>query len=449
MRDAVAEGDLFGSGGAIVLAVSGGPDSMALWRVVRSLGSGPGEGLALVVAHLNHRLRGAASDRDALFVAASARADGVPCVLGEPRSRAAGGENVEGWARAARYAFLEEVRAAAGASAICVAHTRDDQAETVLLRLARGAGPGALAAMAPARGDRVVRPLLARSRAECRAYLAAYGGLSVHDSTNDDARRLRSRVRRAVLPALSEQLGVDASARLARLAGELRVESELAERYVSTLLPPPGAALSTAAVAAVGPGASRLVHAWLARAGLRASARQIAAVVRLARASRPSGAIDLARGARVVRCYGELAVARAATVAPPWRPIDLALPGTTELANGWRIRSEWVERAAAAVPSAPVGGLGVSVPAERLALPLRARPPRPGDRIRLARGHRKLSDVFIDARVPRATRSGLVVVASADDMVVWVPGVASRAWVEHGVGPRIALSATRDGAGAT
>src|SRR6185369_7751211 len=146
-----------------------------------------------------------------------------------------------------------------------------------------------------------VRPLLERSREECAGYLRAAFGVAVHDATNDDTTRLRSRARHVVLPALEGWLGVDVRARLARLASELRVESALADAYLAQVLPASEAArsLPVATVVACGDAGERLVHAWLARAGVRTGARPIAAIVRLAHASSPSGSADIGGGFRV------------------------------------------------------------------------------------------------------------------------------------------------------
>jgi tRNA(Ile)-lysidine synthase len=361
-------------------------------------------------------------------------------------------ENLEARARRARYAFLERVRDAVGARAICVAHTRDDQAETVLLRLGRGAGPRALAAMAPRRGDGVVRPLLERSRAECAAYLRATGVVSVHDTSNDDTRRMRSRARHVVLPALEGWLEVDVRARLARLARDLRVESDLAERYLEGLLPAAGTrpALPIASVLAAGEAAPRLVHAWLGRLGVAAGERQVGAIVRIARGGSPSASVDLA-GWRLERRYdaleaspvgGGASVARSAATA--WAPIRVGVPEAAILPNGWRLSTDWLEAGANAA-SASLGPLQVVLSARAVGLPLVARAPRPGDRIRLGRGRRKLSDVLIDARVPRRERPGLFVVTDMDDTVVWIPGVTASPWaIASGLeGRRIAVTAER------
>lgn len=430
-----------------VVALSGGPDSAALFEAVRRIRSAAGVAAGdLVAAHFNHRLRGVASDRDALFASALARAAGVPCVVGEPAAPLVDdASNLEAGARAARYAFLHQVADAAGASAICVAHTRDDQAETVLMRLARGAGARSLAAMAPRRADGVVRPLLDVPRSEVARYRRVRAIPAVRDGSNDDTTRTRSRVRHLLLPEMKRLLGVDVGGRLARLASELRVEAELADRALAAILggPPCPQSLAIATLREAGPAAGRLLHAWLSGGARAISARQVGAILAIAAADRPSARVDLGGGLRVERRYEQLLLVQGgAQECAPWQPVELPVPGAAEVAGRWRIAAAWTrvgggasEAPAVALPRDPgavlrtdgwfdASLLRLDLSPGGIGLPLRVRRAGPGDRVSARAGHRKLSDVLIDARVPRAERGGLAVVVAADDTVLWVPGVA-------------------------
>ena len=173
------------------------------------------------------------------------------------------------------------------------------------------------------------------------------------------------------------------------------------------------------AVVAAGSGAGRLIHRWLAQQGVRPSRAQVESLVRIATSGGPSAGLDLA-GARAERRYEVLVCRPAATAAsvstPP--PRAWAAPGEVELGSGWRLSAE------TAGDERPSAGRGeVIVDAARVEGELTVRTARPGDRIRLRGGRRKLSDVFIDARIPRAERPGLAVVTRGAD-IVWVPGVA-------------------------
>jgi tRNA(Ile)-lysidine synthase len=440
-----------GDGDRLLVAVSGGADSTALLAVLEALLRRGALRVTLAVAHLNHGLRGAESARDAAAVAQLARSFALPCFVEECAALVPGTANLEARARALRAAFLRRVAGSWAADRIALAHTRDDQAETVLLRLARGGGPASLGAMQPVRPDGVIRPLLEQSRAACIAYLGARGLGWVEDSSNADESFFRNRVRRRLLPALEAELGVDVRQRLARLARQLREESALAEQRIAQLLgTEPGGCLELGLCHAAGEGAPRLVHAWLARAGVRASERQIAAIVRVAAGGCPSAAVDVGAGIRVVRRYQRLEIERRPSPRAPlsteW--VALPLPGSARI-SGWQVRSE-----AELMPSsaAPDGGPDVGVvvlDADRLTAPLALRSPAAGDRVRLVYGRRKLADILIDAKVPRQERRRLAVVSCGDD-ILWVPGVVRS--VVAGTSPatrRFAVLRARRQAGGT
>ncbi len=189
----------------VVVAVSGGADSVALLRAMAALKTG-GEG-RLWAAHLNHRLRSDA-ETDERFVVELCGRLGVPCEVGRlDAGRLAGraGEGIEAAARKARYRFLEAAAGRLGARFVATAHTADDQAETILHRIVRGTGIRGLAGMARARRlghATLVRPVLGVRRAELQAYLDAIGQPYCHDPSNLDRRFTRNRIRLGLLPQL-------------------------------------------------------------------------------------------------------------------------------------------------------------------------------------------------------------------------------------------------------
>lgn len=194
--------DLFPKEGTLLVAVSGGADSMVLLdclvRVRAALGIG------LVVGHVDHRLR-ASSGADAEFVEAHASTLGLRAVVRRADVRAAAqerGRTIEEAARDLRYALLAEMAREVEAGAVATAHTATDQAETVLMRLIRGTGPAGLAGVAPARGDGFIRPLLCATRDEVRRFARDRRLPFREDPTNRDPRFLRNRVRARILPAL-------------------------------------------------------------------------------------------------------------------------------------------------------------------------------------------------------------------------------------------------------
>lgn len=205
----------------IVVAVSGGGDSVALLRLLHA--AVPGSGDRLVVAHMDHGVRGDDARADAAFVAELAGTLQLPCVLGRWSPRRS--HHFESDARAARYAWLREVAAEHQARAVAVGHTRDDQAETVLFRVLRGTGLRGLAGMPSRRvlgpGVHLIRPVLGETREELRRYLDSIGQAYREDASNAGVDRSRARIRNDLLPRLAEEYNprvVDALARLGRLA---------------------------------------------------------------------------------------------------------------------------------------------------------------------------------------------------------------------------------------
>ncbi len=208
----------------LVAAVSGGPDSVALLRAVADVFPG-----RVVVAHLNHGLRGADGDADEAFVRelAESMADGADHRLVYRSARrdvaaAARGDNLEAAARRVRYQWLAEVARAEGAAFVLTGHTADDQAETVLFRLLRGTGLAGLAGIAARRplapGVELLRPLLGVRRYEILDYLKGLGQDYRTDASNADRRFTRSRIRHELLPYLAEHYNPRATEVLCRLA---------------------------------------------------------------------------------------------------------------------------------------------------------------------------------------------------------------------------------------
>jgi tRNA(Ile)-lysidine synthase len=217
VRRTLSEHALVRRGDRVLCAVSGGPDSIAMLHAMVALA--PSLELQIVVATVDHGLRAesAAEAEAVLRYAATLGLEARPLALGlEP------GTGVQKRAREARYGALRALAAELGAASIAVGHTLDDQAETVVLRLLRGAGMRGLAGVLPRRDDGVIRPLLDVTRAEVEAYLDDLGVVPpVRDPSNEDARYQRVRVRREILPTLSRESPAIART-IAALADEAR-----------------------------------------------------------------------------------------------------------------------------------------------------------------------------------------------------------------------------------
>lgn len=221
-------------GSRVLAAVSGGADSVALLRLLAVLA--PGRGWSIEVACLDHGLRGPAGAADVAFTDALARELGLPFHAGRAPAGRGGGVSPEAAARAARRAFLGEIAHRAGAAAIALAHTLDDQAETVLFRLARGTGLAGTAAMRRRRGL-AWRPLLGVRRATLRTWLGAIGAPWREDETNLDPRFTRNRVRLELLPVLERCLGPGALPALARAAALAAEDEQLLRRVARRAAP--------------------------------------------------------------------------------------------------------------------------------------------------------------------------------------------------------------------
>ena len=224
VRRTVRAHDLARADTRVLVALSGGSDSVALAYLLAEL-AGRGELVVAGVVHLNHQLRPAAGGDEAFCAATGGAAWlAVSRPIARTSRRVPGPErrSVEDAARAARYEFFEQARVRLEADAIALGHTRDDQAETFLLRLVRGAGSRGLAGMHPRRG-RIIRPLLDCRRGDLRAFLEARGVTFVHDESNDDVSIPRNRVRAELLPFLERRFNpsiVDVLADEAELARE-------------------------------------------------------------------------------------------------------------------------------------------------------------------------------------------------------------------------------------
>ena len=454
----------------VLVALSGGPDSVALTRLLGEL-EGAGELSITGIAHLNHGLREAARE-DEEFCRAMAAERAVPfrSDLIDVRALAARlGTSLEDAGRRARYELFERVATELGADVIATGHTRDDQAETFLLRLIRGAGPRGLGgihpktrlpaeapearkwslpAEAPKARRWVVRPLLEIGRDELRAYLASVGQVFRDDESNRDLSIPRNRVRHELLPLLSRDFSpgiTDVLAREATIARQdedrlqreaidlldlivLRNETgisgeaavELDARALSTLHPALAVRVARIAMETVAPG--RFV-------GFDHVERLLA----LARDPRGEGALSLP-GQHAVRRGETLVLDRRADAQPfsnSFR-VSLSIPGEVVLApQGWAVSAT---RCACGdtQPGQSPGTLKVECPrleqtvaADGLTLPLAVRSRRPGDRLSpLGMGGRrkKVQDVLVDRKVPREGRDSLPLVVDSADRIVWVVG---------------------------
>jgi tRNA(Ile)-lysidine synthase len=404
---------------SVIVAVSGGPDSLALLDLLDR--SRSAHRLRLIVAHADHGIHPRSGDV-AATVAALAAGLGYPCEIGQLHL---GPDASETSARAARYRWLGEVAERHGAADIVTAHHADDQAETVLMRLLRGSGPAGLAGMAPRAGP-IVRPLLSFRRSELAGHLHARGLSAWDDPANADPVHVRSWLRTAVVPLLASRTP-DLVANLTRSARLARADRTAWDALLGALpaleCRAENAEISVAAAALAG------YHSPLAYAILRALGRRIGCVVGERRAERllqlaQSGIsghwVPLGTGFRAELSFGRLRIYPVAgdLTVPPALGIDAA---AGQAAWGdWALR--W-ERSAAPVRQERVG-MTAWFAADALADALQVRPAGRGERISAIGGNgaRALARFFQEARIPRGRRAGWPVL-DWGGRAVWVPGV--------------------------
>lgn len=459
-RAFIADHQLIQPGAPVVVAVSGGPDSLCLLDLLVQLA--PELGITLHIAHLDHQIRGAQSAEEARFVAGLAHDLGLAATVaaidvpGLARERRI---NLHAAARAARYEFLAQVARSIDAQAVAVAHHADDQAETVLLHLLRGAGAAGLRGMRPLVAweewgivDRewgmepnlyppfpihyppLIRPLLPISRGAIERHCAERGLAPRHDPTNLDLDATRNRIRHDLLPRLIEYNPHVVGA-LGRTAAIAAAEQDFIMAALDAAWP--GLAVEREHSIAIDGAAWRALHPALQRAALRRACERLApgAQVGLEQIERARTLVgrgvgrqaELAGGLTLTVGYGG-----GFTLGTPPLPAgpqlaeaEIALPerGRVGLGGGW-----WLEIDRRAGPPAPIagGGWGIALDAELAGGPLLVRRRRPGDRIALEHGHRRLQDLFVDLKLPRALRDAWPLVATPTALI-WVAGLRAAA----------------------
>ena len=416
-------------GTRVLVALSGGSDSTALLLLLHELIPAAGGSLA-GVAHVNHQLRETAA-RDAAACRALAERIGLPYdeASVDVRARArAEGRSLEDAARLERYEALEVFAARRGATCIATGHTRDDQVETLLMKLARGAGLSGLGGVYPRRGS-LIRPLLDASRDELRAFLRESGQTWVEDETNTDPAHLRNRVRHTLVPALVETFGpaaLDGFAQAALQAGEDGQWLDGQAREAAARLTrgnPYGTQVDREGLLAL-PVPVRDRVLLLAMRAVTGSAQirtehvhdALAVATGVTRgAESPAGRWELSGGNLVLLTKGPDEPESRGCSWPV--PGEVAWPGGRGGA-GAQLRA-WMREDSPPKRPGDEEALVAPPPDGRFTV----RPRQPGDVIRLPAGRKKLQDLFVDAKVPRWQRDEVPVVTDSSDSVVWVPGL--------------------------
>ncbi len=442
MRDKAADfikrNDLISPGESVVAGVSGGADSVALLHMLFSLSRSMN--FRVYAAHLNHGIRGEAAAKDASFVRDMCDFYGVP-VFGEyadvPMLARLHGQTLEQAGREARYDFLERARLYFGADRIAVAHHMDDQAESILLHLARGSGLLGLTGMQPVRG-RVIRPLLCLRREEIEAYLAHEGIPYCTDETNLVAEGTRNRLRLDVIPYLEDHVNPALVPTLCSM-GELlgRDEEYLAAKAREALESAKREGGYDRARLAVLPWAlkSRAIREALALAGAGTDVERVHVEAVADLLTGRTGARLKLPGADVWTSYELIRFGKYERPCAQWE-LPLRLDGETETPLGFFAAEELAGNAVVANPFI------ACFDADRLPSPLTVRCRRPGDRFHPlgAPGGRKLKEALIDKKIPREKRE-LPLIAHGRE-ALFMPGLGIADTVKVTAGTQRVLRVT-------
>jgi tRNA(Ile)-lysidine synthase len=473
VRDTIERHGLLPGGERVVVGVSGGPDSLALLHILRRLA--PDYRVALHVGHLEHGIRGEESRADAAFVRATAEDWGLPVTVAErdvPAIARDRGLAIEEAARQERYRFLGDLARSRGARTVAVAHHADDQVETVLMHLLRGAGLAGLRGMRPlARldalrlgdeatppaaggGIRLVRPLLYVERAAIEAYCAAEGLTPRYDRSNLDTTYYRNRLRHELIPHL-ETFNPNVRAVLRRTAEALAGDYQVLRGILAEVWPRVVASASEEWIVFRLDALQRLPDGLLRsvlREGihrLRRSLRNVSwahvdDALALVRGGRTGAAATLPAGLILRLGYDRALLAHENA---PWPPSDDAprlarepllvqVPGRTALGGGWVLDADLVARDA--LPwdwdRAP-HPLTAYLDADRLAETPILRTRRAGDRLTplgLEGRRQRLTDLMINEKIPREERDAVPLLVSGEE-IAWVVGL--RVGARFAVGP--------------
>ena len=446
VRQTIAAHRMLAAGDSVLIAVSGGADSVVLAHVLHTLAID--YRIRMAVAHLNHGLRRKDSDRDAEFAADIARRLDLPFYVAKKDVRQFQQNahlSLEEAGRRLRYGFLDEICARYGYNKIAVGHHSNDNAELVLMNLLRGSGPLGLSGIAPVRDDKVVRPLIHLKRSEIEDYIAERKLTFVIDTSNADPSFRRNRIRHHLIPELEKSYNPAIIETLNRLATIMRAENLWFENSLSQDF--------NNCVAVKGPGtvsldldrfeglAAAVKRRILRRAILsvkkdlrRITLAHIDAVLTLVDKSPGTGCLHLPDGIRVVLKAAKLTIDnRRSDGAPSAEGSD----GSAEIEYRYTITPPgalYIRQAGATIKLAVIGAADLPdfkaatqnvafLDMDHLQFPLVVRNARPGDRFSPLglKGTQKVKKYFIDHKIPGPRRRFCPLLLSAGK-IIWIAG---------------------------
>lgn len=419
-------------GDTVCAAVSGGVDSTALLYALAALKKELG--IKVVACHLNHNLRGAESNRDERFVKSLAKKLKVPYVGKKLTKKEVDGRDrslsVQQWARVRRHEFLRHVAKRRNARVIATGHNRDDQAETVLMRLIKGSGARGLVGIEPVRRP-FIRPLIAVTRSEINSWAATSSIKYVKDSSNQSRKYLRNRLRLDLIPFIEKEYNPGFKDALVRAASSLSADEaylagEAAKALKGALKAKKRGSVTLDRQALLKLDESiqfRLFQQAAAMAGTESGlyAAHFDAFRALLGGKRPNFTVDLPGGLVLGREYEHVTVSRWSDTGYLPFIVELTVPGETRV-GPWLIGAQKISK----MPSKRLKSSNTAyfdmdyLPPG----PIVARNFLPGDRLRPLgmAGTKKVKDIFIDAKVPPHERERCPIVTSGE-AILWVAGL--------------------------
>ena len=435
VRDTISRYRMISERDTVLAAVSGGPDSVCMLHVL--VGLRDKLRFELRVAHLDHRFRGDESRADAEFVRELADGFGLPCRCEEenvPAFLLSHAMSKQDAARMIRYRFLIRVAKQEYCQRIATGHNADDQAETVLMRVIRGAGPDGLAGIPPKRDGIIIRPILSLWRSEIDQYLAEHDLPSRTDATNLESSCLRNRIRNELLPEL-ERYNPSISRSLVNLSSIMTDVSAHFDRLTDLALPE---LIKTARLGqfaldstelsgydeALQRSVFRRVFGSLRPDCAPLSSRHVERMLDLVRRGEVGVGVDLPDGAQARFEHGQLAVSVGS--GPADLPsLELRVPGEAVFAEaGLTVTAELLPRREVVSPPEAVAGDEAVFDWDDLEPPLIVRGRRQGDRFRPfgMDGTKGLKQFFIDSKVAASFRSAVPLICD-DKGIMWVVGM--------------------------
>ena len=437
VMESIKKYQLHSAGDTVLVAVSGGADSLSLLHLLHNL---QGElCVSLHIAHIHHGLR-RESDQEAVLMKKYALKLGVPitvCRVHVDRYKRKYGGSTQEAARNLRYAALLAIAQRVGATRIATAHHRDDRVETLLMRILSGSGLDGLAAIPVCRelrpGMTLIRPLHEVSREEIENYCRIHQLVPLHDASNQQLTYLRNRIRLRLIPFLESEFGYHVKSSMAkttallaqdaRLLADVTVDAlhQVAHQTEGNLY-----SLDLCRFRKLSPELkARVLRQAMWNAGcVRHSRLHVENVLALTQNPRPSARLSLPGGVQAIRQYETLFIGKAKEKKTEGNSLlELLVPGRTYLpwAHSW-LHAECLQPEAVVLPLKDKHQAYLD--ADCLAMPLYVRSRRPGDRMWPlgASGSRKVKKILTDRRVPRDQRHQIPLVVSNND-VVWLAGV--------------------------